>query len=310
MSMFPNMTQAVSAFIAYRQQLGYDGNKEAGYLRRFAIFADNHALGEPLTSALILRWANSGNARPTLRLAAFRHFVPWLVLRDPRVTVPNDIFHGSRYPRGMPYIYSPEEVSALLAAVRRERYKGSAFQNHSHVALLGLLIATGMRVGEVLRLDRGDVNFETGDLSVRASKNLPLRLVPLHMTTLAALRVYADLRDNIFPHILDNAFILSSRGRRIQYSALYSSFTRLMEKAGVPFRSGAKRPRLRDFRHTFAYRHLLHQYRAGRDIHVAIADLSTYMGHRYLADTYWYLTSLPELSALCGEKFRRMIRNR
>lgn len=306
MNPFPDMNHAVSAFIDYRRQLGYDARKELGYLRRFAAFADTHAPGEALGGALALRWATSGEARPALRLAAFRHFVPWLALRDPRVQAPHHLFREPKYPRGVPHIYSPEEVSALLNAARKDRYQGSDLQNHSHAILLGLLTATGIRVGEALRLDIVDVDFKTADLSIRASKNVPLRLVPLHTTTLSILQEYVIRRDRAFPRPRDNAFLLSGRGGRIQYAALYSSFERLLKMAGVPFQPGGKRPRLRDFRHTFAYRHLLRQYRAGRDIHASIADLSTYLGHRYIRDTYWYLTTLPELSALCGERFRRL----
>jgi hypothetical protein len=32
--------------------------------------------------------------------------------------------------------------------------------------------------------------------------------------------------------------------------------------------------------------------------------LSTYIGHSHVADTYWYVTGIPELMAIAGERFQ------
>jgi len=82
-------------------------------------------------------------------------------------------------------------------------------------------------------------------------------------------------------------------------------FKKVREAAGVPRRPHRREVRLYDFRHTFASRHLLRAYRENRDIDVEIANLSVYLGHENIANTYWYLTALPELRALCAERFRR-----
>jgi integrase len=55
-------------------------------------------------------------------------------------------------------------------------------------------------------------------------------------------------------------------------------------------------------RHSFALRCLLGWYRCGTDVAAQLPRLSTYLGHRNPADTYWYLTATPELLALAARR--------
>ena len=68
-----------------------------------------------------------------------------------------------------------------------------------HQTLIGLLAVTGMRPGEALALDRQDVDLRHGVVHVRAGKQKKQREVPLHPSTIRALRNYARLRDARFP---------------------------------------------------------------------------------------------------------------
>lgn len=57
--------------------------------------------------------------------------------------------------------------------------------------LIGLLASSGLRSGEVVRLDRSDVDLTNEVLLVRKTKFRKDRLVPVHTTAQAALRHYA-----------------------------------------------------------------------------------------------------------------------
>ncbi|WP_248761444.1 hypothetical protein [Pseudarthrobacter sp. SSS035] len=61
-------------------------------------------------------------------------------------------------------------------------------------------------------------------------------------------------------------------------------------------------PRLHDLRHTFAVRTLLSWYRTGEDVQAKLPSLSTYLGHREPASTYWYLSAAPELLSLAAAR--------
>lgn len=54
-------------------------------------------------------------------------------------------------------------------------------------------------------------------------------------------------------------------------------------------------------RHSFAVRTMLGWYRDGVDVQARLSWLSTYLGHRKPACTYWYLSAVPELLALAAE---------
>jgi len=142
-------------------------------------------------------------------------------MRDEQITVPDSLFAGRKDEyRKIPYIYSPEEVEALVATARKRR-KRQIKPPHNHAALLGLLAATGLRVGEALRLDDEDIDWDDGLLHVRNSKNLPWRMVPLHPSALNALREHVDARNHEHPHRRDQALYRATNGRTPDISCLH-----------------------------------------------------------------------------------------
>ena len=156
-----------------------------------------------------------------------------------------------------------------------------------------------MRIGEVLALNNGDVDLDEGIITVRHSKNLPMRLVPITDSAVDSLRRYQKARDKRFGHAdASDAFFRSPRGGHLAYLTMMCAFTRLRERIGLNKASG-RNPCLHDLRHTFACNHLLRAYRENRNIDNAVHELSIYLGHATLADTYWYLSGVPALLEQC-----------
>lgn len=157
-----------------------------------------------------------------------------------------------------------------------------------------------MRVGEVLALDVGDVDWATGVLTVRAAKFNKARLVPLSSSALAALDRYRrGPRRRCATHA--GALFVGSGGRRLGYAAARAAFVRVLDDAGVVATSG-RRPRMHDFRHRFAVVTVAGWYRDGADVQALLPRLSTYLGHVNPAATYWYLSAAPELLALAAQR--------
>jgi integrase len=88
---------------------------------------------------------------------------------------------------------------------------------------------------------------------------------------------------------------------RLIYAVVSPTFRRLVNAAGVGAAAPSP-PRLHDLRHTFAVRTLLGWYRSDDNIQAKIPALSTYLGHREPASTYWYLSAAPELLALAADR--------
>lgn len=157
-----------------------------------------------------------------------------------------------------------------------------------------------MRVGEAAGLDRDDLDFHTGVITIREAKFDRTRLVPLHETTTAALRAYATERDRLCPAPRSAAFFLSSAGTRLNRSDVAKTLTRITTAMGL--RTATLRPTAHQLRHTFAVNTLIEWQRSGINVDERIATLSTYLGHIAPADTYWYVSASPELMGLAAER--------
>ena len=175
----------------------------------------------------------------------------------------------------------------------------------TYETLVGLLATTGLRMGEAIRLDSADLDWDNGVLTVRSSKFGKSREVPLHPSTLDALQAYQLRRDHLCPRPKAPSFFLSMRGTRLDQPTVGSTFLLLVRQARLRPRSLRCRPRPHDLRHSFAVRTLLNWYRAGDDVESKLPLLSTYLGHVSPASTYWYLSGAPELLALASQRLEQ-----
>ena len=94
--------------------------------------------------------------------------------------------------------------------------------------LIGLLSVTGMRVGEAIRLDRDDVDLRHGVLTVRETKFGKTRELPVHASTVDALRAYLRLRDRLCPSRSRDAVLISPAGTRLLYCNVSHTFRELV----------------------------------------------------------------------------------
>jgi len=199
----------------------------------------------------------------------------------------------------VPYLYADSEVLALMdaASIIPTAHRAATLR-----WLIGLLAVTGMRIGEAIRLDRGDIDHEHELLIVRDSKFGKSRELALHPSTLRELRRYLRRRDRPVPAEPTAAVFTSAAGTRLTYCNVHLAFKRIANHAGLQPRSAACRPRPHDLRHTFAVNTVLDAYRDGAEVQARLPLLSTYLGHVNPGSTYWYLQAAPELLALAGQR--------
>jgi len=292
------LQESLADYLQVRRRLGFEMPQDGRLLAGFVEFLEQ--AGAPrITSELALAWARLPvDAHPhrwRQRLSVARGFARHVATIDPTSEVPSkDLLPGHRS-RIAPYVYTEEEIAALMEAAGklRPRLRGAR-----HATVIGLLAVTGMRPGEAVGLDRQDVDLNNGVVMVRAGKQKKQREVPLHRTTISALREYARLRDACIPQPSTPAFFVSARGHRMGREELNRTFTKLVSEVGLDGRGARSRPRPHDLRHAFAVNTLLGWYRAGEDIDRRMPLLSTYLGHVDPASTYWYLEAVPELLEL------------
>lgn len=292
------LRSAVDDYLTVRRALGYKLTDTERLLGQFAGYCEQSG-SSVVTTQLALAWATlPAGADPSWqakRLSMVRCFAAWLQTVDPATQVPPAGILPGRPRRAVPYLYTDEEIRAIMNAARGLR---SPLLQHTYQAMVGLLAVTGLRVGEAIRLDRGDVCLDAAIVRVIKSKFAKSREVPLHPSSVTALGQYAECRDRLCPAPRCGSFFLSTAGTRLSYSTVHSTFRQLAREAGLRPRGGRCRPRIHDLRHSLACATLIGWYRSGADVQARLPLLSTFLGHTKPESTYWYLSAVPELLGL------------
>lgn len=308
MSPAPTMHALVDAYLAARRSHGFDLRIAGGQLLGFARFADQAGHRGPLTVALAVRWAQSARRATRLtwarRLQVLRPFMKYRAQFETGTEiVPSHLF-GPVHRRLVPHIYTEAEIEALLdAAAQLPPLTGLRLRPRTYVTLFGLLASTGLRISEALALIPTDVDLPGASLTVRETKFRKSRLVPLHSTTVAALRRYADARRRRVSDQRIETFLVSDQGTPLGDRMVHHTFAKLRARLSWIGRGDYALPRVHDLRHTFLCRALVRSYQQQQGVDHVIDLLSTYVGHARVSDTYWYVTAIPELLALAGQRF-------
>ncbi|MGH9627332.1 MAG: tyrosine-type recombinase/integrase [Bryobacteraceae bacterium] len=296
---------ALNEYLTIRRSLGFELREVASCLRNFIAFLQAEGASY-ITTKIALRWATlPAEAQPSTwawRLGMVRRFAAWHSAMEPRTEIPPAGLLPHRYQRKRPHIYSDDEIDKILRRAA-QLVSPTGLRAHTYTTLFGLLAVSGMRVNEALNLDRPDVDLGHGILTIRRTKFGKTRHVPVHPSTVDALKQYADRRDRILAKPT-TAFFVSERGIRItEWMARYT-FARLSQQLGLRSiaKSHGRGPRLHDMRHRFAARTLIHWYRAGLDVERELPKLATYLGHVHVNETYWYLEAVPELLQLATNR--------
>jgi integrase len=299
------LREQLAGYLALRRALGYRMARPEKLLNQFLDHLEHHG-ASTITVAVALDWArlpaNGTSNWWAYRLSAVRGFATYLHALDPAHEVPAPDLLPQRPLRASPYLYSDAEITALIAAANT---LPTPLRRATFTTLIGLLAVTGMRVGEAIALDRGDVDLAAGRLTVRFGKFGKTRELALHSSTVEALRRYQRLRDRLAPRTGTPALFVSLAGTRLRYCNVHHAFHRLVRLAGLTPRSASCRPRIHDLRHSFAVRAMLDAYAAGEDGQTRLTLLSTWLGHVHPASTYWYLSASPELMAVAGDRLEQ-----
>jgi integrase len=313
MSAAPSLHARVERYLTERRRLGFGLRTPAYALRSFARHVQSVGHRGSLTVEVMADWArrdSQGSSDPhtwARRLKNLRSFMRWLQQFEPRTEVPDDAIFGRLPERQAPHIYSEGEIVDLLAAARRlgptSGLRGIIFET-----LFGLIACTGLRISEALALRNEDVELTRGMLTIHQTKFAKSRQVPMHDSTIKALRRYRLTRDLSGESAQEDApFFVGTRGPRrglpLGERQVHRVFAELREHLGWRNRGTHHAPRIHDLRHTFVVHRIMQWHAQGVDIDQAMLSLSTYVGHAMVTNTYWYLSAVPELMGLAAERF-------
>ena len=159
-----------------------------------------------------------------------RQFATWVSTFDPRTEVPPTRLLNVRHRRRKPYIFTDQEIERLVAeAAQLPSSRG--LRALTHVTLIGLLAACGLRPGEALALDLCDVDLENGILAIRQTKFGKSRFVPIDDSAGAALAHYRERRDRCAGP--SGAFLVSEHGTRLTGDSARRTFVKISRAVGL-----------------------------------------------------------------------------
>ncbi|MFN0282941.1 MAG: tyrosine-type recombinase/integrase [Kineosporiaceae bacterium] len=295
------LRERLEEYLALRRSLGFQLNEIERQVGLFCSWLEARGQAETFSVDDAVTWARlNSDAHPSwwaTRLSLVRRFAAYLNANGVDVPIIPRGLLPARKPRAVPFIYSQDDVDALLAACDREFADERVAATVSTV--IGLLAATGLRIGEALALGVDDIDVDNDVLVIKSGKSAE-RFVPVHPSTTAALKEYMALpaRTATRPDPHGPVFV-TAKGTGYVYVSFSALFKRARKAAGLTPR-GRARPRLHDLRHTFATAHMTAAYVHTGDPERVLSLLATWLGHSDAAHTYWYLTATGELMTLAA----------
>jgi site-specific recombinase XerD len=208
--------------------------------------------------------------------------------------------------RRLPFLFSPEAIGQLLARSRALSDNARApLRGATYEMIFALLAGLGLRVGEVARLQWGDVDLEREILEIRNTKFGKDRLVPFGPKLAARLRGYRALREMRGDACTGASFLFSWNSRTpVSTNSIRNTFREvLLPQLALEVPPGVFGPHVHCLRHSFAVRTLLNWYRQGIEPSDRLHYLSTFLGHSNPASTAVYLTITSELLDAANQRF-------
>lgn len=233
----------------------------------------------------------------------------WLETQE--TLVPSPLHARSRrcMSQRAPFLFEPAQVKRLLELAAQLPDRPHAHRRGATYRMIfALMYALGLRVSEVARLCRKDVDWQRQCLIIRQSKFAKSRLVPFGPRLGQALQDYLLTQEantgDLSPD--DPVFSLAKDRRRAIYAKTISrTFHGLVAHLGITIAPGVAAPRLHCLRHSFAVATLLRWYRSGVDPAARLNYLSTFLGHVNPASTTVYLTITADLLEQASARFER-----
>jgi len=297
----------INQYLQLRRSLGrilqgaeYTLNKFNLYLARY--FPDAKTVTKPMIVGYLQAAKHLHAYTLYLRFIYLRQFCRFLFQLNPDNYVPESRLIKRGPTVRLPHIYTTEEAMKLIRLARRLTPNGS-LRPHTYSTLIALLWVSGLRIREALKLNLEDVDTDNAVLHIRESKFFKSRLVPLTLSSAAALETYRRLRAEHGHDQRPGApFFINECARRCSHSMVGITFRDLVRQVGIRTVQG-RDPRLHDFRHSFATRYLNEVYQKGKDPNASLPLLATYLGHVNIRDTQVYLHPASGLLATAGQKF-------
>lgn len=191
----------------------------------------------------------------------------------------------------IPYIFCKAEINSIFKIAKNNILKFNDNLNYkTFYTLISLYFTCGLRCSEALNIKYKDYNFKTKELMILGKNNV-MRLIPLNDSVSKVLESY--INNNHYLNY-DSFIFLNNKYKHYSWDSLYNMLKKVLKQANIPKTYQGKSQRIHDFRHTFAVNALKQMQEKGFDLYTSLNVLSTYLGHKGIIETEYYLRLLPQ----------------
>lgn len=293
------MTAFIDQYLRERQCVGLEDKDLRRDLESYGHFLRARDLTH-ISRDSALAWVamrESPLRRATL-LSAIKGMSEYLRAEDPEhEQIPASLIGPLKGPKLVPFIYEEAEVKEILRGFYKLKYHDQ-FDAVTYHHIIGLISVTGMRVSEAVNLRRNDLTRER--LFIKRGKFQRDRRIFVDRSTAMTLESYFDGRPDRYK--CDDLFSIHT-GRKPSVQTVQHHFRRCIDQIGLRGRGGSGCPRIHDFRHTFAVRHLSKCDFDKESVTEQALALSTHLGHVKLESTFWYLDISSDAKKKMSEAF-------
>ncbi|MEI6575105.1 MAG: tyrosine-type recombinase/integrase [Bacteroidota bacterium] len=302
-----SLSLELQRYLEIRRNLGFDLGTAERVLKQFVCFLETKNETH-ITSELFLQWKQVfGKAAQytwAARLGMVRIFASWLHSFDVHHEIPPQSLIPCHYRRKQPYIYTDDQIRSIIEAAG-VLPSINGFRALTYPAFFGLVSVTGLRISEAISLNNKDVDLQDGIITLYNGKNGKDRILPVTECTKKYLKEYSRKRDRLLGQTPE-PFFVSDEGIRLTDCAVRYNFVVIGKMIGLRahqrFYKHGIGPRIHDLRHTFAVKVMINWYKEGKNIDQEMLKLVTYLGHKSMTHTYWYIEAVPELLALASQR--------
>jgi len=215
--------------------------------------------------------------------------------------------------RRRPQVFTADQIRHILETARTWPSPRAPLRGETLYTMVVLSYCAGLRIGELLRLDLGDLSLDEGTITVRDTKFFKSRRLPLTDSALSALREYLRVRARHGGRLGTSAPLFwrqtGKGGGRYSRVAIDSLMMKILRRIGLKPASGCHGPRFHDVRHSFVHDRMMDWYRRGINPQSHLPYLATYLGHKDIYSTLAYLNTTPELLQLASKRFRAYVQH-
>jgi integrase/recombinase XerD len=203
-------------------------------------------------------------------LSSIKTFVKFLLMEDKLETNPVSDLETPRVKRALPRVLTIDEVDRLMQQPDVLSHLGLRDR-----AMLELMYGTGIRVSELLTLQKEDLNMAAGFLRCMG-KGMKERIVPVNRISIEWVQRYlVRSRNYLAVHHLERTLFVNARGNKLSRQGYFKILRRYADQAGIK-----KEVTPHTLRHSFA----THMLENGADLR-AVQEM---LGHSDISTTQIY----------------------